>query len=129
MVEGMRLGAVESTQDERTMAILAHVLQIVGWWIPPLVIFLVKRESKFTAFHALQALFLQALYLLVAGIGMIFWFATIFLIMAHAPATRNAPPPPAFFIVMPLLWLGWMGMWVTMMVIVVVYGIKAGRGE
>ena len=35
------------------MAILAHVLQIVGWWIAPLIIFLLKRDSKFTSFHAL----------------------------------------------------------------------------
>ena len=32
----------ELTQDERTMATLAHVLQIVGMWIAPLIIFLVK---------------------------------------------------------------------------------------
>jgi hypothetical protein len=29
------------TQDDRTMAILAHSLQVVCWWIAPFVIFLV----------------------------------------------------------------------------------------
>jgi hypothetical protein len=33
------------TQDERTMGTLAHVLQLVGEWIAPLVICLVKRNS------------------------------------------------------------------------------------
>jgi hypothetical protein len=41
------------TQDERTMATLAHVLQMVGWWIAPLVIFLTHRKSRFVSFHAL----------------------------------------------------------------------------
>jgi len=36
---------------------------------------------------------------------------------------------PAFFFFFPLLWLGIMGFWVAMIVIAVVYGIKAGRGE
>jgi len=72
MVEAMELGAtdptlieptlIELTLDERTMAILAHMLQTVGLWIAPLIIFVVKRESKFVSFHVLQALLLQVLY-------------------------------------------------------------------
>ena len=50
---------IEPTLDERTMAILAHMLQIVGLWIAPLIIFVIKRESRFVSFHALQALLLQ----------------------------------------------------------------------
>jgi len=60
----------QATQDERTMALLAQVLQIVGWWIAPLVIFLIKRQSKFVSFHALQALLLQVLQMFVMGVGM-----------------------------------------------------------
>jgi uncharacterized membrane protein len=40
------------SQDERTMAVLAHALQVVGWWIAPLIIFVLKRQSRFVAFHA-----------------------------------------------------------------------------
>src|SRR5262249_16178788 len=47
------------TQDERTMATLAHLLQLVTSWMGPLVIFFVKRDSPFVKFHALQALILQ----------------------------------------------------------------------
>ena len=70
MDETLQPGAVQPTQtpptqDERTMALLAQVLQIVGWWIAPLVIFLIKRESKFVSFHALQALLLQILQMLM----------------------------------------------------------------
>ena len=117
------------TQDERTMAILAHVLQVVGWWIAPLIIFVMKRDSRFTSFHALQALFLQILYVVLMGVFMLVWFVGVFAMMAHLPAGKSAPPPPAFFLLMPLIWLGWMGMWVVMIVMAIVYGIKAGRGE
>lgn len=113
------------TPDERTMAILAHVLQIVGWWIAPLVIFLVKRDSKFTSFHALQALFLQIFYMLLVGI----FIAAALLLIGHAPATKEAPPPIGFFVLMPLIWLGWMALWAVMLVVAIVFGIKAGRGE
>jgi uncharacterized membrane protein len=51
------------TQDERTMATLAHALQVVGWWIAPLIIFLIHRKSRFVSFHALQALLLQIVYM------------------------------------------------------------------
>src|SRR5580704_17545146 len=54
----------ETTQDERTMGTLAHVLQLVGGWIAPLIIFLVKRDSRFVSFHALQVLLLQGFYVL-----------------------------------------------------------------
>jgi hypothetical protein len=36
-----------TTDNERTMAVLAHVLQLVGGWIAPLIIFFIKRESRF----------------------------------------------------------------------------------
>ena len=111
------------------MAILAHVLQIVGWWIAPLIIFLIKRDSKFAAFHSLQALLLQILYMFVLAAFMVVWFASFFLVMSHAHTGKDVPPPPGFFILMPLIWLGWMGMWALMLVVAIVYGVKAGRGE
>lgn len=119
---------VSVTQDERTMATLAHALQVVGWWIAPLIIFLVKRESRFVSFHALQALLLQIAYLILMGGFMVLWFATFFGLMLHQPGNNNAPPP-AFFVMMPLIWLGFMGAWVAVLVVAIVYAIKAGRGE
>jgi len=53
---------VETTADERTMAVLANALQMVGGWIGPLIIFFAKRQSRFVSFHALQALLLQAVH-------------------------------------------------------------------
>jgi uncharacterized membrane protein len=116
------------TQDERTMATLAHALQVVGWWIAPLIIFLIHRKSRFVSFHALQALLLQIAYLILMGGCMVLWFVTIFSTVAHANADK-AGPPPALFIVFPIIWLGFMSLWILVLVMAIVYAIKAGRGE
>jgi len=65
--------------DERTLAILVHVLSIFFWIIPGLIIYLLKKdESPFVAEHAKEAmnfqLTLTLLYILLALsiIGIIF---------------------------------------------------------
>lgn len=120
--------SIPLTQDERTMATLAHALQVVGWWIAPLIIFLIQRKSRFVSFHALQALLLQIAYLILMGGCMVLWFATFFGLMMHQHGSDNTPPP-ALFIMMPVIWLGFMSMWAAVLVIAIVYAIKAGRGE
>lgn len=110
------------------MATLAHALQVVGWWIAPLIIFLIHRKSRFVSFHALQALLLQVVYLIVMVGFIVIWAASIFGLMMHQQG-NNSAPPPAFFIMMPIIWLGFMGTWVSVLVIAIVYAIKAGRGE
>lgn len=123
------IGEVAVTQDERTMGVLAHVLQVVGWWIAPLIIFLVKRESKFVSFHALQALLFQIIYLFV-WIAIVVAMAVAMIASAAAQGmTHSSQPPTALLVMIPIFWLASMGGWVTMIVIAIVYGIKAGRGE
>ena len=67
------------TGDERTMAILVHVLSIFFWFIPSLVVYLLKKdESKFIAYHAKEQLNFQItisivyLLLVVTLIGLLF---------------------------------------------------------
>jgi uncharacterized membrane protein len=117
------------TSDERTMATLAQVLQLVGGWIAPLVIFLVKRSSRFVSFHALQVLLLQVLYLFLMMIMMGVFFVVMFASIGHQSAGHSSSPPPGFIFLFPVIWLGIMGWWVFMLVVAIVYGIKAGRGE
>lgn len=118
------------TSDERTMGTLAHVLQLVGGWIAPLVIFLVNRKSRFVSFHALQVLLLQALYFLLMMVVMgAFFVFVIFGIALHQPAVQHNSLPPGFIILFPMIWLGVMGWWVFILIVAIVYGIKAGRGE
>ncbi len=112
--------------DEKSMALLAHVLQLIGAWLAPLIIYLVKRESKFVSFHALQALFLQLAVMGCGVVGVVGFFVVMFLSIPHM---QHQQAPPAFLVLFPLIWLGVMGMWMLVLVTAIVYGIKAGRGE
>jgi uncharacterized membrane protein len=107
------VGVLVPTQDERTMATLAQVLQLVGGWIAPLIILIVKRDSKFVSFHALQALILQIIHLIVWIFFMMIFFVTIFATVIHGANTHNAPPTALFF-VFPFFWLGAMCMWIVL---------------
>ena len=60
------------------MATLAQVLQIIESWIAPLVIYLLRRESKFVSFHAMQALLWQIAVLILWMGAMFVWFGVIF---------------------------------------------------
>jgi len=117
------------TQDERTMAVLAHALQVVGWFIAPLVILIAKRDSRFVAFHALQALLLQVLYVLLWMIFFVVWVATMFGTIARAGSGSPPNVTPEIMLVFPLIWLGGMVFWVLVILAAVLYSIKAGRGE
>jgi len=117
-----------TTSDERSMAVLAHALQVVGGWIAPLIIFFVTRQSRFVSFHALQVLFLELAYLAITVSVMMFWIASIALAVLHTRSNNNQMPA-AFFVVFPVFWLGWMGVWITKIVVAVIYSVKAGRGE
>src|ERR1700704_7194512 len=79
------------TEDEKMLAMLNYILSIFGW-IGPLVIWLVKRESKFVSFHALQTLFWHGIYFVLTMIGMIFFMVTMF---ASMGTHRTAVGPPA----------------------------------
>ena len=111
------------------MALLAHVLQLIGWWIAPLIIFLLKRDSRFVSFHALQALLLQICHVIVVIGAVVLWMVFIFTTIARQGAGHGSPPPPMFFVFFPLIWLVVLGFWVLVLVVAIVYGIKAGRGE
>ena len=119
------------TQDEKTMAMLAHILQIFTWWIGPLVIFLVKQDSKFVRFHALQALLWQITLMVLGMIGVFLWiaviFSTVFSTIGKAPP--NQAPPIALFAEMGLIWMGFMAVYLSNILFGILFGIKAGRGE
>ena len=119
------------TQDERTMAFLAHLLQVFTGFIAPLIIYCVKQDSRFVKFHALQSLIWQLCYMALFIGGMIFFFFSMFATVFHGASgghPSNAPPP-AFFLVIPFLWLFGMLGWVANVVLGIMYGIKANRGE
>ena len=118
------------TPDERNFAMLAHILQLFGGFIAPLVIYLVKRDSRFVAFHAIQALIWQATYLAVSMVGVVVSIAVFFVTLAmHSNSGPSQGPPVAVFILIPLIWLFFMGGWVVTLILGIVYGIKANQGQ
>jgi uncharacterized membrane protein len=119
-----------TTQDDRTMAVLAHVLQLVGGWIAPLVIFLVKRQSRFVSFHALQVLLFEGVVILLTMIGVTVVFAAMAISFALGGFQHRPSGPPAFFFLsFGIVWLGIMASWILRLILAIVCGVKAERGE
>ncbi len=55
----------DTTQDDRTLALVAYLLAIFAWIIGPLILYLVKKDSsRFVGYHAMQAIALE----LAAGV-------------------------------------------------------------
>jgi len=117
------------TQDDRTMGSLAHFLQIACSWIAPLVILLLKRDSLFVKFHALQALFLQICFLAVSIVGAVAFMITILATMPASGSSAQHVPPLVMIAGFGLFWVAIRGSWISVLVVAVLYGIKAGRGE
>ncbi|MBS1564193.1 MAG: DUF4870 domain-containing protein [Bacteroidetes bacterium] len=89
------------TQDERTLAILSHILTIVAPILAPLIIFLIKKdESKYVAAHAKESLNYQitliiiiiALFITIIGIFLV-WLvglaSLVLVIIATIRASEN----------------------------------------
>ena len=87
--------------DERTLAILSHILTIVGGFIPPLIIYLIKKdESTFVTAHARESLNFQItlmiifIILAITVIGILFFWLVgiidlILVIIATIRASDN----------------------------------------
>ena len=60
------LQAANATKDDRTLAMIGHLLGLVGF-LGPLILYLVKKDgaSKFVIFHIKQSLFYQLAVLVV----------------------------------------------------------------
>ncbi len=108
---------------------LAHVLQIVSWLIAPLIIFFVRRDSRFVRYHALQAVFFQLLMMFVWAAVLIALCAGFFVALArHQGAISPAAIgfPVLFFLV---FWGGGALAWLLNLVLAIVYGLRANHGE
>jgi uncharacterized Tic20 family protein len=120
---------LEPTQDERTMATLAQGLSVLGF-LPPLIIFFIKRESRFVSFHALQALLWHITYMvLMMIVVMVFFLGIMLTVFSQAENLKHGGPPTALFVIFPVIWLGISAGSIINIVLAVVYAIKAGQGE
>ncbi|GAC1631258.1 MAG: hypothetical protein NVS9B14_02820 [Candidatus Acidiferrum sp.] len=121
-------GLYAPTQDERTMALLAHILGIFSGFIAPLVFFLVKRDSKFVSFHALQSLAWHVIYF-VCVFGAMIVFVVSMITSGGFQNHASNQPPWAFFGFFAFFWIAAMGGAILNIVLGVVFGIKAHKGE
>ncbi len=115
-----------STQDERTIAALAHVsvlLPLMGV-IAPIVIWVTQKErSRFVAFQALQAIAWQLLMILIWFGGMACYMGSFFVSFFGTVALQSSSPngpPLAFFLPFALMILLFAAMGIF-----VIYGIVA----
>ncbi len=108
---------------------LAHVLQIFSWLLGPMIIFLVRKDSRFVRYHALQAVFFQLLVMLVWGATILTLFAGFFTAIARhrGPVGPAAIVFPVLFFV--IFWGGGALTWLLNLVLGIVYGLRANNGE
>jgi hypothetical protein len=66
------------TNDEKTMAVLSHILTLIAPILAPLIIYLIKKdESDFVRWHAAESLNFQitmAIIVVILFISIIGWF-------------------------------------------------------
>src|SRR5262249_38045948 len=110
------------------MALLAHVLGIFSGFLAPLIFFLVKRDSKFVSFHALQSLAWHIVYLIFIFGAVIIFIVSMISTGAFQDHSKNEPPF-VFFGFFGIIWLVAMGGGILNIVLGIVYGIKANKGE
>ncbi len=116
-----------STQDERTLAALAHVsvlLPLMGV-IAPIVIWVTQKDrSRFVSFQSLQAIAYQLLMIAIWFLGIACYMGSIFLtaftfMLPGTPIPSGGPP--AFFFIPFVVIFGML----ALMGLMVIYGIVA----
>ena len=80
---------VTPTSDEKTMAILSHILCIVAGFLAPLIIYLVKKESPYVVAHAKESLNFQLTLIIAYIISFILVFLLIGILLIWLIALAN----------------------------------------
>lgn len=110
------------TPDERTLAMLAELLQLFSWLIGPLIIYFAKRDSPFVRFHAMQAVLWQVFSVILY----MACFALTIPLLVKAPKSGTASAMPLTFV------LGFYGIFgliaLANFVIAIYYAVKASSG-
>lgn len=119
------------SQDEKITAMLVYILQIFTWFVGPLVIYFVKRDSRFVAFHALQALIFQGCMLSLSVLMGIVWVAFIVGLAVTEGSSGPTPnaPPIAFIISVALIGFAWIAGWVLNLFLSAYYAVQAANGN
>ncbi len=119
------------SQDEKITAMAVYILQIFTWFVGPLVIYFVKRDSRFVAFHALQALIFQGCMIslsILMGIVWIVFIVWMAVTEGSSGQTSNAPPI-AFLISVGVIGFAWIAGWVLNLFLSAYYAVQAANGK
>lgn len=97
----------------------------------PLVILILKNQSRFVKFHAMQSLIWQLSFTALFLSGFAFMFFSALVTVSHEVLrpTHGPTPFPVVFLMFPVLWLFAISGWATNVILGIVYGIKAHQGE
>jgi uncharacterized Tic20 family protein len=80
---------VTPTSDDKTMAILSHILCIVAGFLAPLIIYLIKKDSPYVASHAKESLNFQLTMLIAWIVCFILMFVLIGILLAFFLGIAN----------------------------------------
>ena len=110
--------------DERTFAMLAELLQLFSWFIGPLIIFFVKRDSRFVRFHAIQAVLWQVCAMVLFMLCAALLIPT--LILTSKPGGTLSPSSVIFI----FGFYGIIGLvWLANFIIAIHFAVKANAGS
>ena len=115
------------TPEERSSAMLPHILQVFGGFVPPLVILIVKRNSLYVRFHSLQTLIFQLIATALVIVGFISFFIGMFASIASIPPNSKQMPKAFFFL--PLIWLLFLFQYGLSILLAVVFGWQCSEGK
>jgi len=112
-------------QDDRMMAAVSHLSFFVGFWlVGPIAFYVIKRkESRFVAFHAMQALVAHVLSMVLMVVG----FVGIAVSMGIAGIAAQREPAALVLALVMVLVFGAMGLGLAVVNAVAAY--KAWVGE
>lgn len=119
------------TQDEKMTAMVVYILQIFTWFVGPLVIYFVKRDSRFVAFHALQGLIFQGCMLSLSALMVIVWVVFIVwtAVTEGSSGHTSNGPPLAFLISVGVIGLAWAAGYVLNLFLSAYYAVQAANGK
>lgn len=80
---------VTPTSDEKTMAILSHILSIVAGFLAPLIIYLVKKDSPYVVIHAKESLNFQLTMMIAWIVCFILMFVLIGILLMAVVGIAN----------------------------------------
>jgi len=116
--------ALMPPQEDRLLAAVSHLSFFTGFWlVAPIAAYVIKRkESRFVAFHALQAALLQVLFGASTIVG-----AIVFVVLGVIAGLSHSPALVAVITIVPILGLAAAGLALCAVHAVAAYAAWQGR--